>query len=352
MFFRALSKNLRPAHLINSLAATILASIGLHAVGAPAANEPTAEDLASRAEKLLDQFEGNENVLTEAEKAITASLKKQPHYSHAMVESARLTLMKGSESPESLQAAELMLQGARNNDFNYGRTYVFQGYVYMKMGNVGEASKAFFTARRLASTDPWFKANYADYLQLTGDIAGARKNREEFVASGVTNRRALTSAYMALLNAYLGADDRPKADGAYTELVRLSPTNAWIRGDYAREVILWFLDFDAGQRYAEEALAIMDYPHARATLSLARYGKWAAAKRARKDPKVVLALLKDAQANDPDARNVPSCALQWPPLAFVRQSLEALGARHDNTPVNFADARRPSDSGAGASAPC
>lgn len=320
-----------------AFAGALLVSLALHGVAAHAANESTAEDLASRAEKLLDEFEGDESVLTEADNAIAASLEKQARYPHALVEKARLILIKGRESPQSLQTAEQILQGARNNDFNYGRTYILQGYVYMKMGRLAEADQAFFTARRLASADPWFKLNYAEFLQQKGDFAGAQQYREELVASDATNRRALQSAHLALMKNYFTSQDRARADGAYAELVRLapaSPASAWVRGNYALDVILWFVDFDAGQRYAQEALAIMDYPHARQTLSLARYGKWAVAKRAGKDAAVVRALLKEAQENDPGARQVPACALEWPPLAFLKQNLEALGARPDSSRSN------------------
>ena len=114
----------------------------------------------------------------------------------------------------------------------------------------------------------------------------------------------------------------------------MTPTNAALRGDYAQDDILTFLDFDAGERHSREALAIMDYPHARGTLSLALYGKWAAAKRDGKDPQTVSALLKVAQANDPGADYVPSCALDSPNLAFLKASLETLGMPRDNSRVS------------------
>lgn len=316
------------------LAVSALVLTSLHSIAVPAASELSAEDFAVRAEKLLDQYEGDESVLSQAEQAIAASLEKQPWYPHALVEKARLTLIRGKESPESLQAAELLLQSARNHDFNYGRAYVLQGHVYTKLGNGAAAHQAFFTAQRLAANDPWFKFYYADFLDTSGESDKARQLREEFVASGASNREALRSAYLALLKTYFSARNRSKADAAYAELARLSPGDAWVRGDYAIQVIEWFLDFDAGQRYAREALSIMDYPHARGTLSLALYGKWAAAKRDGKDPKVVLALLKEAQAFDPKAQLVLPCALRWPSLEFLRQSLEALGAPRDPSLVS------------------
>jgi tetratricopeptide (TPR) repeat protein len=297
-----------------------------------------AEELAARAEKLLDEYQSDEDQdkLANAEKAIAASLAKQPA-SHALVEKARLLMIKGKESPESLAAAELLLQGARNRDFNYGRAYVLRGYVLTRMGNMGEAGQAFFTAKRLVPNDPSFLLNYADFQDKMGDIDGARQSREQLVGSGMASRQMLYAAHVALLQTYERAANREKADASFaalTGLITNTRQSAFIRGDYAQSLILYFVDFEAGERRAREALAIMDYPHARGTLSLALYGRWAEAKRDRKDPKVVAALLKEAQANDPDGRDVPSCALETESLAFLRKSLAEIGIPPDNSRHN------------------
>jgi predicted Zn-dependent protease len=318
-------------NLFVASAGAILLILGLHSVAAPAADDLTPEDLASRAEKLIDQYQGDESQLAEAEKDIAAALEKQKFFSHAMVQKARLIMIRGKESPESLQAAERVLQGARNTNFDYGPTYVLQGYVYLKLDNFGEADKALFTAKRLVPNDPWFLLNYAALLDKRGNPEGAREYREKLVASGITNRKMLYAAQVPLWKFYVHTRNRAKADGSYNELVRLTPDNAYLRGDYAQDEILTFLDFDAGERHAREALAIMDYPHARGTLSLALYGKWAAAKRDGKDPKAVATLLKTAQANDPDASYVPPCALESSNLAFLEASLKTLGWPRDNS---------------------
>jgi len=317
----------------STMLAALAVFAGLHSFAAEPSNESTAEELAARAEKLIDDYDGDGRLLAEAEKDIAASLEKHPLYSHALVEKARLTMIRGDESPQSLQAAELLLQSARNNDFDYGRTYVLQGYVYTKMGNWAEADRAFFKARRLAPGDPWFKVNYADFLEKMGNYEAARQNREEYVAAGSNNKKALYAAHRALWKAYAHKDPA-KAEASYAALVQLSPNppdSAWLRGDRAQSEILSYLDFDAGERYAREALSIMDYPHARGTLSLALYGKWAVAKRDGKDPDVVRKLLKDAQANDPDGKEIPACALRTESLEFVKKSLQTLGIPRDGS---------------------
>ncbi len=318
-----------PRLLSIAAAGAILVTLGVP--GVAAADEPSAEDLASRAEQLIDQYEGDASQLAEAEKDIAAALEKQKFFGHAMVQKARVIMIRGKESPESLQAAERLLQGARNTNFDYGPTYVLQGYVYLKLDNFAEADRALFTAKRLVPNDPWFLLNYAALLEKRGNAEGAREYREKLVASGTTNRKLLYPAQVSLWKFYVHTRDRAKADVSYGELVRLTPGNAYLRGDYAQDEILTFLDFDAGERHAREALAIMDYPHARGTLSLALYGKWAAAKRDGKDPKTIAALLKTAQANDPNGEYVPPCALESPNLAFLETSLKTLGWPRDNS---------------------
>jgi hypothetical protein len=120
--------------------------------------------------------------------------------------------------------------------------------------------------------------------------------------------------------------EREKSDAEYAEMMRLQP-DAFIPGDYARGLMLHFQDFDAGERYARKALAMRDYPHARESLSLALYGKWAVAKRSGRDLTEVRALLDAAEANDPGAAHVPECALTWPPMKFLADSLDALGVK-------------------------
>jgi tetratricopeptide (TPR) repeat protein len=292
-----------------------------------AADDPSLEDLAARAQQMIEA-----KSLDEAEKAIEQALAKNPRYSPALLQKARLVLIRGNESPEALNKAELLLQSARNNDFDYTPTYVVQAYVYQKLGR-GEAGQAYFQANRRGGVDAaWLLPYHIAYLEQAAPDQ-VQKYRDMLVKSGTADPKMLFDTHNKMLHDALAGNERAKADAEYAELVRLEPNEPFLPGDYARDVMLWFNDFDAGERYARQALAMRDYPHARQTLSLALYGKWAVAKRAGRDTRQVRVLLDAAQANDPGARNVPVCALEYPPMKYLADSLMALGAmlRRDPT---------------------
>jgi len=74
-------------------------------------------------------------------------------------------------------------------------------------------------------------------------------------------------------------------------------------------------------------------PHARQSLSLALYGKWVTAMREGRDPAQVRSLRAAAEKNDPGARNVPECALNFPPMKFVADALDGLGNARRRDPT-------------------
>jgi len=306
------------ARKIFLLAGAVLASIALASTLAFSADDATAEELAARAAKILDDTVSPD--FDEAQKDIDESLRKQPGFSRALLQKARLAMIRGGESPESLLEAERYLRGAMYNDFNYAPIYVMQGYVYTKLGKLADSHQAFFRAEKLAPNDPDFLFAYAQ-----SGLVDPLPYYERFLASDSTKRSARIEAEHKVREAYLVRGQRAKADAAQEALEQLLPDSAVLVGDYARGVMTFFADVDAGEKYARRALAMSDYEHARETLSLALYGRWAQARRDRKDPQLVASLLKAAQANDPGAAHVPPCALAAPRLAFVKDALETLG---------------------------
>jgi len=111
---------------------------------------------------------------------------------------------------------------------------------------------------------------------------------------------------------------------AFAQVVAIAPNNAALYGDYARDVMIHWVDFDRGERLARKALSMRDYPHARQSISLALYGRWADAKRRGLPASEVAALYEAASRNDPGARMVPSCALEAPKLRFVSEAIEKI----------------------------
>lgn len=309
------------------LAGTVLASLVLASTLALSADDATAEELAARAATILDDTVSPN--FDEAQKDIEESLRKHPSFSRALLQKARLVMIRGGESPESLREAEAYLRGAMLNDFNYAPIYVMQGYVYSKLGKMGDAHQAFFRAERMAPNDPDFLFAYAQ-----SGLVDPLPYYERFIASDSPRRGARIEVERKLLEAYFARRQRAKADAAHEALEQFLPTSAVVEGDYARGVMMFFGDFDAGEKYARRALALNDYPHARASLSLALYGRWAQARRDHKDPDLVASFLGAAQANDPGAAQVPSCSLAAPSLAFVKEAIESLGEAKSNPQLN------------------
>jgi tetratricopeptide (TPR) repeat protein len=316
-----------------AIRASAFALLVLTAGWANAVGDPSAEALAARAQALIDESPSSPQALAQAEESVKASLAKSMN-AHALVESARLFLIRGDESPESLRVAETVLQTASALDTSYDRIYVLQGYVKLRQDDLAAAESSLRKAAMAGSTDPWLKLNYALYYDRVGLSQRAIQMREEVAASGTGNKKALAAALEMLQESYDARLDRPNSDRAYQRLVAMYPDDAYVRGDRARTLMTKWADFDAGERMAREALALMDYPHARQTVSLANYGRWAAAKRDRKDFALVRTLLDKARAYDPDASMVPTCALRSPQLVFVKDALFALQQRLDPSRIN------------------
>jgi tetratricopeptide (TPR) repeat protein len=282
----------------------------------------TPAELAARAKMLLDDEAAPDFAAAQA--ALDEALRQDPRFSPALLQAARLTLMRGGESGESLKQAELLLQRARNNDFNYGPTYPLQGYVYLKLNRPGDAMQAFNRAQRLVPDDPDFLYYYSAYL--AAGFGEPFPYYERYLASPATSKSRRFSVAHELMVHDLALRDRAKADAAFAVLAGIDPTAAELYGDYARDVMTWFGDFESGAKLARKAIAMKDYRNARESLSLALYGEWATAKAEGKDPARIAALYKAALANDPGGRLIPTCALPSPGLRAVRPAIEGIRA--------------------------
>jgi hypothetical protein len=246
-----------------------------------------------------------------------------------LVQQARKILEDGNKSREAALKANPLLWRAIEMDQRNGPALVLMAYVQETMGGQPQGAPHWYHKAKYAGgiDEPWLIPYHLWYAEKY-DLEKVQYYRELFAKSGQGDPKAQFNAHHELMNAALMRRERETADAEYAELVRMQPDEAFIPGDYAQGVMLHFQDFDAGERYARKALAMRDYPHARGSLSLALYGKWAKAVREGRDPSEVRALLAAAKKNDPDARHVPTCALGWPPLKFVADALQGLYRRN------------------------
>lgn len=309
------------------LAAMLIPSLGAFA------GEPRAEALAAEAEALLDRWDGEATLLEAAEKLLREALLADPASSLALATQARRVLLAGTEDggirPSALRSAEGLLNRAAFAPSPHPRAMALRGHLFILMGDIGQVRKFLMPAAARLPGDPWVKLYLAEYHAVIGDRAQEIRYLEEAIAAGLPGKREMRKALDTLMPIYLASGMREKADGIHARTVAMDPANPMIRGDFARRVIEYFVDFDAGARLAREALAMSDYPHARQTLSLALYGRWAQAAKQGSGPDVIEALYREATANDPDGSQIPGCLALHPPLQFVFERLEAKRLRRE-----------------------
>lgn len=251
-----------------------------------------------------------------------------------LVQQARALLEAGDNGREAALKANPLLWRAIEADPKNGPALVLLWFVQDKIGNQPQDPRRWYQmATRVGGTDETWLLPYHLWYAEKHDPEKVQRYRELYANAGLGDARKRFEVHHELFQAAMNRQERDKVEAEYAEMVRLQPDEPFIPGDYARGVMMSFLDFDAGERFARKALAMRDYPHARQSLSLALYGKWAMAVRQGRDPAEVRALLAAAQRNDPDARNVPTCALEWPPLQFVSDGLQGLYRRNYRDPM-------------------
>jgi len=294
-----------------------------------AADDPSLEQLAARASELVAA-----NKLDEAEKLADQALEKNAEFAPALVQKARVELARGNESRESLTKANLMLWRAVEKDPTYAPTYILMVHIQEKLGTRTIDPRQWFyrASKQRGNDEPWLVPYQLEYAEKY-DPSQVDKYRDLLVKAGRADPKMEFDQHHKRFEEYLVHGEREKAHAEYVAMFRLQPDNAFIPGDYSRGLMMFLQDFDAGERYAREALAIKDYPHARQSLSLALYGKWVTAMREGRDPAQVRSLRAAAEKNDPGARNVPECALNFPPMKFVADALDGLGNARRRDPT-------------------
>lgn len=308
-----------------SLAGAIAAAaITLSAASADNPRERAAM-LAATAEKILNTWVGEQATIDQAEKMVDEALRLDPGSGHAMVEKGRTILMSqgyaNGYTPLQVRDAGALFTRATQLDPPFGRGFVLLGHLHTETGNLREAFEALTRADSLVPNDPWLKLNWGALYAAQGKYDMQVWYAEQALATGTTNIKALRAANEVVLKGALRKGDRAKADAIYAKALESQGNDAWLRGNYAQSVVLYFADFETGEKLAREALEIMDYGHARSTLSLALYGKWAAAERDGKPLAEQEKLFDAAYRNDPGGKRIPECAITAPKIAFVFEAV-------------------------------
>jgi tetratricopeptide (TPR) repeat protein len=285
--------------------------------------------LTAEADALLDEWRGQGNILDLAAQKLIQAVKRNPDYAKAYVQICRLHIMAGFLNnqlfePLALQTAERAILKAIQLDPADGYAYVLKGHLYTNLGRLAEAKAALSMADNVGTDSPWLKLNWAAIFELEGDFDRAAANYRDVIASGTTNRKALGSAYEDLAGYYLMKHQWVNADEVHRAHIKLEPTNAWARGNYAS----WLANkgqFERAIPHAREALQLMDYGAARNTLAVALYGTWATMITAGKDPSQAQPYFDEAHQIRPDLDEIASSTSRYSGSRIIAQVLVKQG---------------------------
>ena len=218
------------------------------------------QTLTQEAQDLLDQWHGRRQILDDAAQKLSLALKKNPNYAPAHMQVGRLHVMGGYYhssyfEPSSLQAAERSTLKAIELDPKFADAYVLLGHIYINMKRLPDAKNALAKAKGLGATTAWLAINWADIYEREGKIDDAALQYMKVIESGTKEKKALSVAYDELRLFYIRKGNLAKAEELYQQHIAFDPKNAWIRGNYAENILFHIGDFDKSIEKAREALA-------------------------------------------------------------------------------------------------
>ncbi|MBK8738312.1 MAG: ankyrin repeat domain-containing protein [Betaproteobacteria bacterium] len=128
------------------------------------------------------------------------------------------------------------------------------------------------------------------------------------------------------------AHDYDQADLAYRRQIELSSVAPWPMGNYSRFLRVRRLDTAGSERYARQALAIMEYGMARDSLAAALYLQWAELRASGKNPERANALFAEASRLNPDLSELVNEIGYYPRAHPILDALVAKGISLDTLP--------------------
>ncbi len=233
-----------------------------------------------RAYELLNSWRGERQKLSLANDVLDNIIKKDDMFAPAYREFGRLLIMKSSGSKKTDQAgvlasAEAAIKHSIRLAPDYADAYVLLAHLYTKQRKFSHVKQALHTAEKLGTTSPWLDASWADYYEKIGNKTMAIPHYLAVIDSDTKNIKARSSSMTGLANIYLNQGNLAKARKLYDDKLLLESDSAWAWGNYASRLLFNFGDIDAAITKAEKALSLMNYGHARRTLSIAYCTKWA-----------------------------------------------------------------------------
>lgn len=247
-------------------------------------------DVAS-ARDLIDSWTGQSESLDAALKKINKALASNPENVFALKEMARYQIKAGYLSsrpveyknhvytagvfqPGTLERAEVTIRSAIRIDPKFAEGYILLSNIQFSQMKFDEATQSLRKAEALGSTDPWLQLNWASIDDAKGDDVSAEARWRKVLQSDTNNNLARASATSFLLASYVKSGDHEKVVGLYEHMIKLSPDDAWLRGNFATYLSENLSRNDEAITQARAALNIMDYGVGHRILAMALYRKW------------------------------------------------------------------------------
>ncbi|MBK9608912.1 MAG: hypothetical protein IPO58_21700 [Betaproteobacteria bacterium] len=292
-----------------------------------------ARQLVAEAAALMDAFGGPGMALGEAAAKLRAALQINPDEPAAHLELARLAMKSGGGlEPPTLAFAEASIRRALAIDPGYGNAFVLLGYVLTHGRRLKEADAAFVEAERAGATSPWLEYNIAELRERQGQSQVAAELMTQVAAAQAKSNGVRSSALQWLQSFHTYAHDYDQADLAYRRQIELSSVAPWPMGNYSRFLRVRRLDTAGSERYARQALAIMEYGMARDSLAAALYLQWAELRASGKNPERANALFAEAARLNPDLSELVSEIGYYPRAHPILDALVAKGISLDTLP--------------------
>jgi tetratricopeptide (TPR) repeat protein len=244
------------------------------------------------AREMINSWSGQSQILDQAREKLARVLEAAPQNYLALKEMSRYQIaagyinsrmtqyethiyQTGNYTPGTLERAEATIREAIRVNPRFAEGYVLLGYIQFEQTKLDEAAKTLAQAETLGTDDPWLHLNWAMLHNARGDYSAANERWQRVLQSGTSNNKAKLAAYGFLIESYKRSGEQDKVIALYKDQLKLNPSNAWLRGNFAEYLSETLGRNDEAITQAHAALEIMNYGVGQRILAMALYRKWA-----------------------------------------------------------------------------
>ncbi len=155
-------------------------------------------ELLSEAEKVLNDWNGENEKLVAAGVMIDSLIKSDPDFLPIYIEKARLTIMRGATGTNDFKQANrdalAIIAEIQKKDPSYPKAYVLAGHAFLNVEDYESARKSLERAERIGTTDPWLYNNFADMFGRMRQYDKALAHAKKALILSKDNSKALVTA--------------------------------------------------------------------------------------------------------------------------------------------------------------